>query len=249
MFKVRATVLEALGDIEKYPCHFNYEPGDQIIFTGAELQGRVCPAVLPVLADKIEKLYNAGPRYIESGYYLPFWYCSASVSDPSMKKYDGNGFKPVLETLVEPRTDMANLRDPRSFTWPPADTRRCMKEITFICPDQRTSLPFVLEAFDLADDGDCLPYFRREMKILDKLRAKPEGIETAKLLDEYDDFEKFSIHPPLSPVLLICLTEELELLDYIVNEDGRFKATEKGLKKLQDFIGTLTAEEREAQRY
>jgi uncharacterized repeat protein (TIGR04076 family) len=44
MFRVKATVVAALGDPENYPCHFNYKIGDEIIYDGAEIRGGSRPA-------------------------------------------------------------------------------------------------------------------------------------------------------------------------------------------------------------
>jgi len=246
MFKVKATVIAASGNTELYPCHFNYKIGDEIIWTGAEYKGRICSAILNILSQKVFDLYNAGPRWVESSYYYPFWYSTASPIDPSKKKYDGIGFSPLLKTIEEPRFHMANLRDPQTFIWPPL-TERVSRDITFMCPDLRTAMVFKVEAIDLADDGDGLTYFRRMMVMLSRIKNKP-GIAVEKILDEFTEKEITTIHPVLSPIMIKCLSEELELMKYLDITNGKATITDKGIKKLEDFKSKLTVEEKEALR-
>jgi uncharacterized repeat protein (TIGR04076 family) len=247
MFKVKATVISAQGDLEKYPCHFNYKIGDEIICTGAEYKGRICSAILNPLSQKVIDLYNAGPRWVESSYYYPFWYSTASPVDPSMKKYDGIGFKPILKTLVEPKYHMANLRDPNTFIYPPCFERIVNKDITFMCPDLRTAMVFKVEAFDLADDGDSITYFRRMMVMLSRIKKKP-NISIDKILNEFTEEEINNIHPVLSQIMIKCLSEELELMKYLDIKNGKATITDKGVKKLKDFKSKLTSEEKAALR-
>jgi len=234
-----------LGDTKKYPCHFNHQVGDEIIWTGAELKGRFCPALLPVLAEKIAALYSAGPRYREPSYYYPFWYAPVSEYDPSYKKYDGIGFKPVLKTIPDIQYGMSLLRPANSFKWPPHPERTVAKDIMMICPDARTSVVLKLEAFDLADDGDCVTYFRRTMVILDRVSKKP-GTAVDKILDLFTKKEIEDIYPSLSQMLVAVLVEELELMDYLEIKDGKATVTGKGEKKIEEFKKGLSAEEREA---
>lgn len=63
MFKVKATVVGFLGDVSKYPYHFNHKVGYELIWTGGEFKGRLCPAILPMIAEKVAALYAAGSRY------------------------------------------------------------------------------------------------------------------------------------------------------------------------------------------
>jgi uncharacterized repeat protein (TIGR04076 family) len=44
MFKVKATVVDFLGDKERYPCHHQYKLGDEFIFDGASFTGTICPS-------------------------------------------------------------------------------------------------------------------------------------------------------------------------------------------------------------
>lgn len=247
MFKVRATVVDVLGDESKYPCHFNYKIGDEIIWTGAEFKGRICPAILTMLGQKVQNLYTAGPRYVEPGFYHPFWYAPPSTYDPSLKKFDGIGFKPFLQTIEDDKYAMSKLRPVNSFKWPPHPERTVSKNIMLTCPDLRTAVLFKLEAFDLADDGDSVTYFRRDMSILSKVLPKP-GIAVDNIINEFTKEEIEDIYPSLSKMLVSLLVEDLELMGYLEIKDGNASVTKKGEAKLKSFIETLSNEEVEALR-
>jgi uncharacterized repeat protein (TIGR04076 family) len=248
MFKVKATVIDMLGDIKKYPCHFGYRIGEEIIFTGAEFHGRICPGVLDILAPKVVALHAAGPRYAEPSYYFPFWYSPPSVRDPRMKKYDGIGFRNVLHTIADLDYGMSLLMPEDSGKWPPHPERTVGKGITAICGDTRTSVKFKLEAFDLAEDGSCMPYFRREMSVLNKVALKP-GILVKKIFKEFTREEIETIYPALSPVLVEIFIQELADIGFLELENGRAFHTKKGKSKLADFKKSLTPEEKKALKY
>ncbi len=247
MFKVRATVVAALGDLENYPCHFNYKIGDEIIYDGAQIHGRVCVGVLAMLAAKMADLYAAGPRWVESMHYVPFWYSTASPLDPGMKKYDGIGFRPLLDNIDEPHMSMTHLCPPGSFTWPPLQERTIKRDCSFYCPDTRSALVFALEAFDLADDGDCVTYFRRQMVMMDRMSTKGP-LTAAQILDLFSDWEKNSIYPVMTPIMVDMLLEELVLLGYIEQWGEKSSVTSKALPKVNDFKASLSAEEKDALR-
>lgn len=154
MFKVKASVVAFLGDEEKYPCHFQHNVGDEFIYDGEKFVGRICPSMLPLIVQPMIGIHAAGPRFISRpGYYYPFWYAPVSVKDLSLKKYDGLGFRNVLETSVEPKYHMANLLPANAFKWPPYGERTVIKTPMVICSDVRTSMLMKLEAFDLSDKG------------------------------------------------------------------------------------------------
>ena len=133
MFKVKATVIDFLGDKEKYPCHHGYKTGDEFIYDGESFTGTICPSLIPMVGQKILELHAAGPRYRDTMYYYPFLYAPVSVEDPSLKKYDGLGFRNVLETYTEPGYHMANLAS-SGFKWPPPEERTAKKDITIMHP-------------------------------------------------------------------------------------------------------------------
>lgn len=246
MFKVKTTVIDFLGDKEKYPCHHGYKLGDEFIFDGESFTGTICPSLLPLVAPKILELHAAGPRYRDTMYYYPFLYSPVSAADPSLKKYDGAGFRNVLETYTEPKYHMANLAS-SGFKWPPPAERTVKKDITIICPDHRTSVKVKLEAFDLSDKGRNIPYFRREMVILDRVQQKP-GIKVDKILGEFTKKEIEGIYPALSPIMVRILAEELELMGYLSIRGDKATVTTKGKKKLAEFKAGLTKVERKALR-
>jgi len=72
MFKVKATVIDFLGDKEKYPCHHRYNLGDEFIFDGERFSGTVCPSVAPLIVPKMIELHAVGPRYRDMMFYYPF---------------------------------------------------------------------------------------------------------------------------------------------------------------------------------
>jgi uncharacterized repeat protein (TIGR04076 family) len=245
MFKVKITVVGFLGDEEKYPCHFQHKIGDEIIYDGEKFVGRLCSGVQTEVAEKALILFKAGPRYVEPGNYYAFWYAPVSAKDPSLKKYDGLGFRNVFETYKEPRYHMANMIPKNAFKWPPYEARDIAKDPIVVCGDVRTAVVFKLEAFDVADAGFVVPYFRRQMVILSKVLAK-QGIQVAEILNEFSKEEIETIYPALSPIMIEILVEELELVGHVRVDDGKVTVTDKGAKKLEDFKASLPAEDREA---
>jgi uncharacterized repeat protein (TIGR04076 family) len=245
MFKVRTRLVAFIGDEEKYPCHMQHMVGDEIIFDGERYIGRLCPDVWPLLTPKVTALHQAGPRYIEPFYYYPFWYAPPSVKDASRKKYDGLGFAPVLKTHKEAAYHMANLAPPRAYEWPPCHERIVGKGVSVVCPDPRTAAVFALEAFDLSDKGFDVPFFRRQMTILDRV-LKKQGVARERILDEFSREEREAIYPPLVAEMLIPLMEELEIIGYIQMKEGEAFVTEKGEARLKEFTVSLTAEEKHA---
>ena len=244
MFQVKVKVIDFLGDKEKYPCHHGYKLGDEFIFDGESFTGTICPSLLPLVMTRILELHAAGPRYRDLMFYYPFLYSPVSATDPAMKKYDGIGYRNVLETYSEPRFHMANLAS-AGFKWPPSDEQIIKKDITIICPDYRTSVKVKIEAFDISDKGRNIPYFRRQMVILDRVLKKP-GINTEKIIGEFTKKERDGIYPALSKVNVKLLTEELELTGYLKISKGVASVTAKGKKKLAEFKASLSKEEREA---
>lgn len=245
MFQVKATVVAFLGNEEVYPCHFRHKVGDEVVFDGESYHGRLCPDVWSRIVPKVEALHQAGPRYHEWISYYPFWYCSPSVPDTQMKKYDGLGFRNNLTTVVPPKYDMASLSDPEVFTWPPSERAGLQREPVVICPDTRTSMVIKLEAFDLSEKGYDTPYFRRQMAILKKLAARG-GVEPDKILDTFTKEEIEGIFPPLGTQMVRVLTEELELMGYVQIAEGVTSITPTGEAKLKKFIEGLPAEDRRA---
>ncbi len=247
MFQVRATAIEFAGDEQKYPCHFQHKIGDTFIYDGEKYVGRICPGFSAVVVPRMMEFFAAGPRQVPTPqYYYAFWYAPVSRRDESKRNLDGIGFRNVLHTEVEPRGSIASLQPPHAFEWPPVAERIVNLDRSIVtCGDTRTSLRMKIEAFDLADKGDSVTYFRREMSILNKVLAAP-GIDPGRILNEFTKEQIEEIYPALSPILVQVLTEELVLMDYLKIENGKATVTAKGELKLDAFRKSLTAEEREA---
>jgi uncharacterized repeat protein (TIGR04076 family) len=241
MFQVRATVVGFLGDTAVYPCHFQSKLGDEVIFDGESLHGRFCPPVWAVVVPKIMALHAAGPRYVEPASHYPFWYCSNSEADPAQAPYDGCGFRNVLRTIEPPAHDMAQLAPSGAFTWPPSERPGLAGEPVIVCPDTRTSMVVRLEAFDLSEKGYDTPYFRRQMAILAKLQKNGAAAQDG-VLALFTAREVEQIYPPLSPVMIAMLTEELGLMGYVATAAGRMTIAARGEAKLAAFKESLQQE-------
>jgi len=244
-FQVKATVIGFAGDEEKYPCHFQHKVGDEFIWDGERFIGRICPYVATNAITRMLTLARTGPRFAPPLWYSPFWYAPVSRKDPSLKKYDGLGFRNVLETVQEPPQHVATLQPKGAFSWPPLKDRSVARDEIVVCGDTRTSLMLKLEVTDLSDKGDSVPYFRRQMSILDKVRAKP-GIPAGNILGEFSKDEIEIPYPALNDVLVEALNEELELMGYLEIKDGNAFVTRIGETRLQAFKKTLSPEDKAA---
>ncbi len=250
MFKVKATVTGFGKDESKCPCHFRYKVGDEVIFDGETMAGRICPNMMVPFSQAFAALFASGGRHKEDeipGSYYPFWHSPQSLYDPAQKKYDGVGFRPTLE---RPEEGYKFVADETLFDNPPGGkfiigkgTEK--KGIELQCGDSHTFAQFKVEAFDLADRGDALPYYRRSMTILNKVSKKP-GIAMDKIINEFTRDEIDNIYPSLGQRMVAILTGELEVMGYVVVKDDNVTITDNGKKKLEDFKASLTAEEREA---
>jgi hypothetical protein len=250
MFKVKATVIGFEKDEQKYPSHFRYKIGEEITYDGETITGRICPSMAPVFGQAFNDLQASGGRHQEGENpksYYPFWHAPFSVADSAYKKYDGVGFRPTPE---RPDEGYKFTADETLFDTPPGGKYiigkgKAKREFSLVCGDRHTLVRFKVEAFDLADKGDSLPYYRRTMSILDKIVRKP-GIAMDKILKEFTKDQINVIYPTLGQKIIAVLVGELELLGYVDVADGRVTATAKGGKKLQSFIEGLTAEEKKA---
>jgi uncharacterized repeat protein (TIGR04076 family) len=245
VFKVKAVVVDFRGDKEKYPCHHQYQLGDEFIFDGASFSGSICPSLAIEVVPKMMELHAAGPRYKDYLFYYPFLYAPLSVDDPEAKKTDGLGYKNVLANYTEPKYSMANLASSGAFKWPPMEKRPTTSMIRIICPDYRTSVVVKLEAFDLSDTGRNIPFFRREMMILAKI-LKKLGLAPGKILNEFTKEQIEGIYPALSAPMIESLLEEMEVMGYIRTEKGKVFPTVKAEPKLKEFKKSLSKEEKAA---
>jgi uncharacterized repeat protein (TIGR04076 family) len=250
MFKVKATVIGYKGDNEKYPCHFRYKIGDEIVHDGEKISGRVCLSILPDLGKAFKALMASGGRHKEGEFpasYFPFWHASLSVYDPSYKKFDGVGFRPTLE---RPEENYKFVADKSLYNPPPGGKYIIGKgtekrTLSVVCEDQKTLVVFNVEAFDLADKGDSLPYFRREMSVLNIVQEK-SGIAMDEILGKFSRDEILNIYPPLGQHMITVLVGELELTGYVKVKDNKVSITDKGTGKLAEYKHSLTAEEKKA---
>jgi len=245
-FSVKATLIGFLGDAQRYPCHAMLNIGDEIIFDGAELKGKMCPDILPLIANACHTLQVMGPRYVPPSYYSVFWYTANSVPDASKIPYDGNGFANVLETYHEPRHHLTDLLPPGAFQWPPVKERVVAREFCVQCPDIRTAAMFKMEAFDLATAGYALPYTRRQITIMDRVNKAGNAWPTGKIRELYDEFELNEIYPPLVDEVIGPMHEELELLDFVTMQGGVVTVTDKGAGRVARYKGEIPAEHAEA---
>jgi len=247
MFQVKATVIGFAGDEKKYPCHFQHKVGDEFIYDGEKYTGRICPGMSSVLVPKMMGVFAAGPRHVPTPvFYYAFWYAPVSRRDPTRKIYDGIGFKNVLRTEIEPMGSVAAMQPKHAFQWPPVSERIVGLDTSIVtCGDTRTSMRMMVEAFDLADKGDSITYFRRQMSILHKVLPKP-GIRVNQILKEFTREQIEEIYPALSHILVQVLSEELELMGYLEIKKGKAAVTAKGKAKLKVFKKSLTPEERKA---
>jgi uncharacterized repeat protein (TIGR04076 family) len=234
MFQVKATLVEFLGDEQKYPCHFSHMVGDEFVYDGDVFHGRLCPHVITVLMPRMEALYDAGPRYVQPPYYSPFWYAPLSARDASMKTYDGVGWRALPEDIPEPPYNLKALLPKGGFTYPTNVERNVLKDVMVLCPDVRTSALFRVEAFDLAEGGEAAPYFRKQMAILQAIKTHP-GIPAAEIREKLSRAHRETIYPLAAPVLVAALSEELESLGYLRADAGRMYVTQAGDAKLEDF--------------
>jgi uncharacterized repeat protein (TIGR04076 family) len=257
MFKVKATVIGFDEDEKRHPCHFRYKIGDEVIWDGEKFSGRICPSILRPFTEKVVILYNSGGRHKEGeapNSYTPFLHSPFSVYDPTYKIYDGVGFRPTLE---RPEQNYKFIPDVTLFDHIPGlkltggpGTGIRKKEI-LVCGDSHTHMRMELEAVDLVEFGDGLPYSRRSLSILNKIAQKPGGIAVNKIINEFEDKERDDIYPTLGQNLIWTLVGELAILDYIKLDDGRegkATVTAAGKKKLKAFKATLSAEEIKALR-
>jgi uncharacterized repeat protein (TIGR04076 family) len=234
-FSTKATLIGFQADAEHYPCHANLKVGDAVIFDGAEIKGRICPHVLPQMANALFAMFLEGPRYVNPGYYNLFWYASNSVADTSKMPYDGNGFRPLLDAYDTPPYHVSCLQDPNAFRWPPVGTRDIMKDVVIMCPDTRTAALFKVEAFDLATAGSELPYTRREITILDRVNKTGNGYPIDKIIGLFTQEERLEVYPPLSDVIIGAMLEELTAIGYITVVDGKASATEAGAYRVAKY--------------
>ncbi len=212
MFKVRCKLVSFEGDEKTYPCHFNYKIGDEFYYDGVYFTGRICPGLLASMMPIILGVHLLGNKYNEN---IMWRYRGRDIRDPSMAKYDGVGFRPLKG---------ASDKMSEVFSYDPKTQKA--RGAHFACSDTRILAHFACEPIDLSDSEYCLPFYRREVAILEKIEAEP-GIKTDEILDRFTKSERDEIGPPLTPVLLEVMMEALTDMNYIEVRDRRVYATGK----------------------
>ena len=210
MFKVKGTFVGFMNDAEKYPCHFDYKPGETFTYDGEKIEGRICPGVLLTMVPTVWQTFFMGNRAYER---ILFKYSGLSVKDPTMKEVDGIGFRPLKETVTDNDNRSTIVSTPERPTG-------LKQEAGFACADCRTSAYFSVETVDLASGGYTLPYYKREMSILEKVKEQP-GMTISDILDNFTESEREDIYPPLHKVNVQLMLEELEEANYVTIKDGR----------------------------
>jgi uncharacterized repeat protein (TIGR04076 family) len=201
-YKVRAKFIGFLADEEKYPCHFDYKVGEEIIYDGARFEGRLCPGLLNVLIPKVKIMMDSGTRHFQSILFRK--HAGPSVRDLSMKEHDGVGFRML---------DKAPDEMEKKFFVP------VEKGTVVCCEDVRTLAAFLLEPVDLADGGFYLGDYKRQMQFMGKIKAEP-GLTVNELINKFSDYEK-KLYPPLNLDFVQQALEEMAAVNYIEIRTGK----------------------------
>jgi uncharacterized repeat protein (TIGR04076 family) len=201
-FKVRAKFNGFFGNEEKYPCHFDYKIGEEITYDGGKFEGRICPGVINTLIPVLKTMVDSGTKHYERTLFRK--HGGPSVRDLSMKEHDGIGFR----MLEKPPDELE-----KKFFIP------VEKGVVVCCEDIRTLAVFVVEPIDLADGGFYLGDYKRQMEILEKIKADP-GLTVDDIMSKYSDHEK-SLYVKLSPAFVQLALEEMAAVNYIELRNGR----------------------------
>jgi uncharacterized repeat protein (TIGR04076 family) len=208
-FKVKCRLVEFMGDEERFPCHFDYKIGDEIIFDGEKFIGRICPGIFSAMTPVIYAAHNVGNKYHQE---IPWRYSGLSKKDPSMKKYNGTGFAVIKEPPKG--CDEKYLLN---YNVEPAAEKRGGWH--FVCGDSRTSALFQVELDGLAELGWFTPYYMRQMNILEKIKNEP-GMSKEEISDRFSEWEREVIYTPLTPLILDMLLDELATVGAIEIRNG-----------------------------
>lgn len=210
-FKVKCTLESFTGDVERFPCHFDYKIGDFFTYDGATFDGRICNGLLRnmvgVIWDTVFYGYGDESRFL----YL---YTGLSARDPGMKEYDGIGFRPLKE--APPGADPGHLAA-ISAELPKTLIRRPRM---FVCEDTRTGACFNCRPVGLASGGDMLTHYNRQMSILEKIRETP-GMTVDEILNRFSKWEREEVYPPIYPVNVSLMLGEMATVNYLELRDGR----------------------------
>jgi hypothetical protein len=210
-FKVRCKLVSFTGDPERFPCHFDYQIGDEFTYDGEKFEGKICNGLLKNMAPVLWNTVFYGPGDYNRMLYL---YAGLSARDPSMKKYDGIGFRPLKKA-----PEGADPKYLRSI--PPEPPESLIKRPRgFVCDDTRTGAYFVCEPVDLASGGDMRTHYNRAMSILEKIKKQP-GMTIDEILGKFTKFEQEEIYPPIYQLNVSLMLDEMATVNYIELRDGR----------------------------
>jgi hypothetical protein len=210
-FKVRCKLVAFQGDVNNFPCHFDYKIGDEFTYNGEKFEGRVCNGLLKNMVSVIWNTIFYGYGDYDRMLYL---YTGLSAKDPDMKEYDGIGFRPLHKA---PKGAEAKYLKSISAELPKNLIKRPKG---FICDDTRTGAYFVCEPIGLADGGDMLTHYTREMSILEKIKKEP-GMSVDEILNTFTKWEQEEIYPPIYPLNLSLMLGEMATVNYIELRDGK----------------------------
>ena len=211
MFKVRCKLISFTGDPDRFPCHFDYQIGDEFTYDGEKFEGKICNGLLKNMAPVIWDTMFYGAGDYNRMLYL---YSGLSARDPGMKEYDGVGFRPLKEPPegADPKyLRMISADPPQSLVKRPRG---------FVCDDTRTGAYFSCEPVDLASGGDTLTHYNRAMNILEKVKSQP-GMTVDEILDKYTRWEREEVYPPIYPLNVSLMLDELATVGYVEMRDGR----------------------------
>lgn len=201
-FKVRARFAGFIGDEEKYPCHFDYQPGEEITYDGARFEGRLCPGAINTLVPVMKTMVDSGTMHFQLSLFRK--HGGPSVRDPRMKEHDGIGFR----MLDKPPDELE-----KQFLMP------ANKGVIVCCEDIRTLARFIVEPVDIAEGGFYLGDYKRQVEIFEKVKAEP-GLTVDDILDRYDEYEK-NLYVKLTPAFVQLALEELAMVNYINLIEGK----------------------------
>ena len=210
-FKVRGKLIGFMNDVEKFPCHFDYKIGEEFTYDGEKFEGRICNGLLKNMAPVLWNTVFYGPGDYNRMLYL---YAGLSARDSGMKKYDGIGFRPLKEAPegANPRhLGMISYELPKSLVRRPRG---------FVCDDTRTGAYFSCEPISLASGGDMRTHYNRAMSILEKIKEEP-GMTVDEILNKYTKWEREEIYPPIHPLYVSLVLDEMATVDYIELRDGK----------------------------
>jgi uncharacterized repeat protein (TIGR04076 family) len=201
-FKISAKFGGFLGDEENNPCHFDYHPGEEIIYDGATIQGRICPGAVNALIPVMKMMMDSGLRHYRATLFRK--HGGPSLRDPSMKEHDGIGF----------RMSTAPPDEIEKKYYIPMD-----QGIVVTCEDIRTLARFIVKPIGLADGGFYLGDYKRQIEILEKIKKEP-GLTVEDIVNRYSDYEK-GLYVRITPDFVKLALEEMAEVNYIELKNGK----------------------------